>query len=60
MLIDQVILDELKKKCSEFEQSEDFYKFLENWLVDLSESEIDQDLMISRLEILLKKIETNG
>ena len=59
MLIDQIILDELKKKCTEFGQTDEFYKLLENWLVELSENEIDQDLMISRLDFLLKKINTN-
>ena len=59
MLIDQIILDELKKKCTEFGQTDEFYKSLENWLVELSENEIDQDLVISRLDFLLKKINTN-
>lgn len=59
MLIDQTILDELKKKCSEFGQTEEFNKFLENWIIELSEHDIDQDLMISRLDFLLKKIKTN-
>ena len=53
MALDKIILDQLKLKCEEFGQTQDFYDLLSKWILDSSEESLDQSEMIKRLEIIM-------
>ena len=60
MSIDQIILEEIKVKCSELNQSNEFTDLLIKWLSDMSEDQLEESEMMIRLDLLIEKIKNQN